>query len=95
MPTVKPAKDRRRDARPRLKVKHLHRVDFTVVERVSELVFVKGHPVALLEWVDLGGVRIPLVACALEPSKLRTAARRGDVSHYDAVTVDPRFADAR
>jgi hypothetical protein len=54
-----PRKDRRHDG-ARLKVKHLHRVDVTVVECVSELVYVKGNPVALLEWIDLGGVRIPL-----------------------------------
>lgn len=75
-------------------MKHLHRVDLTVVECVSELVYVKGNPVALLEWIDLGGVRIPLVACELDPSKLRAAAQRGGVFHYDAVTVDPRFAYA-
>jgi hypothetical protein len=93
MPNVQPSKDRRHDARPGLRVMHQHRVGPTVVERVSELVYVKGRPVALLEWINLGGVRTPLFVCELEPGKLRAAADRG-VFHYDAVTVDPRFTDA-
>ena len=59
MPSVTRAKDRRHDARPGLKVKHRHRVGGTVVERISELVYVRGRPVALLDWVDLGGLLKP------------------------------------
>ena len=92
MPTVEPPKDRRHDARPGLKVKHQHRVGAVIFERISELVYVKGRPVALLEWINIGGVRTPLFMCELEPSKLHAAADRG-VFQYDAVTVDPRFTD--
>jgi hypothetical protein len=88
-----PSKDRRHDARPGLKVKHRHRVGSAVGERVSELVYVKGRPVALLDWIDLGGIRTPLYMCELDPKQLRPATP-GGLFHYDGVTADPRFADA-
>ena len=90
MPPAMPTKDRRHELRPGLKVKHRHRVGNAVVERVSELVHVKGRPVALLEWIDLGGIRTPLYMCELDPEKLRTATERG-VFQYDGVTADPRL----
>ena len=88
-----PGKDRRHDLRPGLKVKHRHRVGSAVGDRVSELVYVKGRPVALLDWIDLGGIRTPLYMCELDPKKLR-AVTPGGVFQYDGVTSDPRFADA-
>jgi hypothetical protein len=63
-----------------------------VVERVSELLYVKGRPVALLDWVNLGGIRTPLYMCELDAEKLHPGDRRG-VFQYDDVTADPRFAD--
>jgi hypothetical protein len=88
MPGVSPQKERRK-ARTGLKVVHRHRVGSVVVRRVSELVFVKERPIALLEWINLGGVRTPLYVCELDPSKL-TQTDKG-VYRYDGVTVDPRF----
>lgn len=90
-----PAKDRRHDPRPGLKVKHRHRVGNTVVERVSELVYVKGRPVALLDWIDLGGIRTPLYVCELDARKLRTAAGKPGFYQYEDVTRDPRFPNAQ
>jgi hypothetical protein len=93
MPPAMPAKDRRHDLRPGLKVKHRHRVGNAIVERVSELVHVRGRPVALLDWIDLGGIRTPLYMCELDPKQLRAVAG-GGLFQYDGVTADPRFADA-
>src|SRR5688572_5823638 len=94
MPTAMPSKDRRHDVRPGLKVKHRHRVGTAIGDRLSELVYVKGHPVALLDWIDLGGIRTPLYMCELDASKLRPASEQRGVYDYDGVTADPRFADA-
>ncbi|MGH8669382.1 MAG: hypothetical protein ACREUH_09130 [Burkholderiales bacterium] len=70
---------------------HRHRVGNQVSRRVSELLFVDGHPRALLAWIDLGGVRTPLYICELDPTKLRPP--KGNTYYYDAVTVDPRFEE--
>ena len=51
----------------------------------------KGRPVALVEWIDLGGVRTPLYVCHLDPMKLRPDSRERRVFHYEDVTTDPRF----
>jgi len=91
MPAVTPARDRRRDARPGLKVLHRHRIGSALVDRASELVFVKGRPVALLDWINLGGVRTPLYVCDLQPDKLRPLPDQRGVFQYDDVTSDPRF----
>jgi hypothetical protein len=82
----------RRKARTGLKVVHRHRVGAVVVRRVSELVFVKGRPMALVEWINLGGVRTPLYVCELDASKLRQTDKT--TYYYDGATVDPRFEDA-
>lgn len=74
-------------------MKHRHRVGTAVVERVSELVHVRGRPVALLDWIDLGGIRTPLYMCELDPVKLHAVTGAG-LFQYDGVTADPRFADA-
>jgi hypothetical protein len=91
MPGISPRTERRK-ARTGLKVIHRHRVGSTVVRRVSELVFVKGRPIALLEWINLGGVRTPLYVCELDASKLRQTDQT--TYYYDDVTVDPRFEDS-
>lgn len=87
--------ERRHAPRSGLKVRHRHRVGNTVVERVSELVYVKGRPVALLDWVDLGGIPTPLYVCELDAGKLRAATDKSGVYHYDEVTADPRFPNAQ
>ena len=84
--------EQRRTPRARLKVIHRHRVGESVVRRVSELVFVKGRAVALLDWIDLGGVRTPMFTCELDRAKLHASERPG-VYQYEDVTVDPRFGD--
>ena len=91
MPIVEPAKERRQDARPGLKVMHRHRVGSAVVERVSELVYVRGKPVALLDWINLGGVRTPLYICELDPGKLHPAKEERGLFQYGELTSDPRF----
>jgi hypothetical protein len=86
-----PRKDRRRIRAP-LKVIHRHRIgDQEPFERESELVFVRERAVAILEWIDIGGVRTPLFICPLDREKLRPVAPgRAKTFYYDDVTVDPR-----
>ena len=93
MQSTVPARERRTVPRPGFRVAHRHRVGSAVVTRTSELLYVNGRPVALLDWVDLGGIRTPLYVCELNPSQLRAADEHG-VFEYDGITSDPRFADA-
>jgi hypothetical protein len=82
----------RRKVRLGLRVIHRHRVGDVEFRRVSELVFVRGRPKAILGWIDVGGVRTPIFLCDLDPAKLRKAASAGkNTYYYDAVTVDPRY----
>jgi hypothetical protein len=90
MPGTLPMKERRK-LRTGLKVIHRHRIGNTIVRRVSELVFVKGTPIALLEWINLGGVRTPLYVCKLDSSKLKQTDKT--TYNYEDVTVDPRFEE--
>jgi len=90
--SLAPHPEQRRTPRARLKVIHRHRIGESVVRRVSELVFLKGRAVALLDWIDLGGVRTPMFTCELDRTKLHASDRPG-IYQYDAVTVDPRFQD--
>ena len=86
----------RRKVRLGLKVIHRHRVGQLEFRRVSELVFVRGRPKAILGWIDVGGVRTPVHLCDLDPAKLRKAAAATaskDTYYYDAVTIDPRYED--
>lgn len=71
------AEDERRSIRrTRLKVIHRHRIGSRTFRRVSELVFVRGKPRAMLEWVNLGGVRSPLyIAVLLRRAHGRSALR--------------------
>lgn len=91
MPAVTSTADRRQHVRVGLRVVHRHRVGATVSERVSELLYVKGRALALLEWIDIGGARTPLYVCDLDPTKLRPDKDERAVFHYDGLTTDPRF----
>jgi hypothetical protein len=87
--------DRRSIPRTQLRVIHKHRMGGRTFRRVSELVFVPNrHPRAVLEWVDLGGVRSPLYIAELDPGKLRRAKRQRNTYYYDGETIDPRYLDA-
>jgi hypothetical protein len=79
----------RRTARVPQKVVHRHRVGSLVFERVSELVFVRGEPKAVLHWIDIAGVRTPIYL-QLDPARLRRI-RPGPRStfYYDGTTADP------
>ena len=81
----------RRKIRVGLKVIHRHRVGDKVLRRVSELVYVRGKPRALLGWINSAGVRTPLYICELDPAKLRQAEGVKNTFLYDEETVDPRF----
>jgi hypothetical protein len=84
----------RRNVRLGLKVIHRHRVGALEFRRVSELVYVRGRPKAILGWIDVGGVRTPIFLCDLDPAKLRRAAGESkNTFYYDAVTVDPRYEE--
>jgi hypothetical protein len=85
----------RRKVRLGLRVIHRHRAGKLVFRRVSELVFVRGKPKAVLGWIDAGGgIRTPIYICDLDPSKLRKAAALHNTYYYDEVTVDPRYEPA-
>jgi hypothetical protein len=85
--------ERRTLPRTQLKVIHRHRIGKQTFRRVSELVFVRGRPRAMLEWVDLGGVRSPLYITELDPEKLRKSKHSPHTYYYDGETVDPRYVD--
>jgi hypothetical protein len=87
--------DRRSIPRTQLKVIHKHRMGGRRFRRVSELVFATNRrPRAVLEWVDLGGIRSPLYIAELDPDKLRRAKRLRNTYNYDGETVDPSYLDA-
>jgi hypothetical protein len=86
--------ERRIIPRTKLKVIHRHRIGAQRFRRVSELVFVRGKPRAMLEWLNLGGVRSPLYIAELDPAKLRKAKHLHNTYYYDAETEDPRYIDA-
>ena len=77
-----------------LKVIHRHRAVDSTFRRVSELVFVRRQPKAVLGWIDAGGVRTPIYICDLDPAKLKKAAAMKNTYYYDEVTVDPRMEPA-
>ena len=81
--------DRRHLPRFQLKVIHRHRVGGQAMRRVSELVYVGGKPKAVLEWIDIAGVRTPLYVSALDPEKLRAKSKR--TFYYEGETLDPRY----
>ena len=86
----------RRNVRLGLKVIHRHRAGKLEFRRVSELVFVRGKPKAILGWIDFGGLRTPVYLCELDPAKLRrqfSAGQEKNTYFYDGVTIDPRDED--
>ena len=82
----------RRSVRVGTKVIHQHRVGERTSRRVSELVFVRDQPQALLRWIDMGGDRTP-VYFQLDPSRLRRSKGLRGLYYYDGVTADPRFEE--
>jgi hypothetical protein len=85
----------RRTIRSGLRVLHRHRVGNYEFRRVSELVYVRGSPKAILGWIDVGGVRTPVYICDLDPAKLHKAAAAPNTFYYDGVTIDPRYEEVR
>lgn len=83
----------RRRPRAKLKVIHRHRIEGQGEgQRESELVFTgQGAAVAILEWIDMGGVRTPVFACPLDARKLHRESEK--TYSYEDVTQDPRDAD--
>jgi hypothetical protein len=82
----------RRTARVEQKVVHRHRIGAQVFRRVSEFVFVRGEPKAILRWIDVAGVRTPIYL-ALDPAKLRRIrAGTRTLFFYRGTTVDPASA---
>jgi hypothetical protein len=80
-------------ARVPQKVIHRHRIGSRVSRRVSELVFIRRQPKAVLYWIDSAGVRTPIYA-ELDPAKLeRVTTARRVIYKYDGTTTDP--SDAR
>lgn len=76
-----------------VRVIHRHRIGTQpAFARVSELVFVQERPLAVLSWLEYGGVRTPCVCVELDPAKLRPGVNRR-VFTYEGTTVDPRYAD--
>lgn len=84
----------RRKIRSGLKVIHRHRVGSYEFRRVSELVYIRGRPRAILGWVDVGGMRTPIYIADLDPKKLHKAAAAPKTYYYDDVTMDPRYEDS-
>lgn len=85
--------ENRRRIRAGLKVIHPHFVGGHRLRRVSELVYMRGAPVAVLGWIDLGGLRTP-ITIQLDPAKLRRGGLK-DTWYYDGATADPRFEDMK
>jgi hypothetical protein len=81
--------DRRHLPRFQLTVIHRHRVAEHTLRRVSELVYVDGQPKAVLEWIDIAGMRTPLYVSELDPRRLRRGKPR-NTFYYDGETIDPR-----
>jgi hypothetical protein len=74
-----------------LKVIYRYRAGDSTFRRVSELVFVRGRPRAVLGWIDAGSVRTPISICELDPAKLCKAAALKNTYYYEEETVDPRY----
>jgi hypothetical protein len=60
-----------------------------VFRRVSELVYIRGRPKAILRWIDIAGVRTPIYA-ELDPAKLsQPRTPRGAAARYEGTTTEP------
>jgi hypothetical protein len=88
-----PMKSERRTL-PRVssRVVHRHKIGAHRFRRVSDLVFVRGQPCAVLEWINFSGVRTPIYL-PLDPAKLRPRTGPRNTFYYDGTTTDPRFED--
>jgi hypothetical protein len=75
-------------ARVRQKVVHRHRIGARVFRRVSELVFIRDAPKAILRWIDSAGVRTPIYV-DLDPSLLERTNTPRIAYRYEGTTVDP------
>ena len=84
--------ERRNLPRVSSRVIHRHRIGSHRFRRVSDLVFVRGKPFAVLEWINSTGVRTPIYL-PLDPEKLRPRTRPKNTFYYDGTTTDPRFED--
>ena len=79
----------RRLARVPQTVTHRHRTGSRVLQRVSELVFIRGRPKAILRWINIAGIRTPIYA-ELDPAKLRQPRTpRGAAARYEGMTTEP------
>jgi hypothetical protein len=75
------------------KVLHRHRIGSHEFRRVSELVFIRSQPKAILRWIDIAGVRTPIYA-DLDRAKLRRLGTAHTTTfRYDGTTVDPADMD--
>jgi hypothetical protein len=96
--TLRMTVEARRIARFKFKVIHRHRIGTLTFRRVSELVFIGGAPKAVLAWMDMAGIRIPIY-CELKPTKLHQCKLREFLRgprrtyYYDGITADPRYRD--
>jgi hypothetical protein len=84
--------ERRTLPRGKSRVIHRHRIGTHRFRRVSELVFVRGRPFAVLEWINMTGVRTPLYL-PLDAGKLRPTRGVKNTFSYDGTTTDPRFEE--
>jgi hypothetical protein len=86
----------RRIARVQQRVVHQHRIGAQVFKRVSEFVYVRGEPKAILRWIDVAGMRAPIYL-HLDAAKLRRIrAGAATLFLYTGTTVDPASVhDAR
>ena len=81
--------ERRSIPKQRLRVLHLHLDGAAPVQRISELVFVRGQPNAVLRWSAEGGGRHPGATVPLDTARLRPSRRRRNLFRYDGVTAEP------
>src|SRR5262245_44496905 len=84
--------NRRAIRRVGLKVIHRHRTGGSTLRRVSELVFLHGEAKAILEWLDIGGLRTPIYM-EMDRTKLRMTRGLRHLYYYDGTTSDPRTVD--
>ena len=84
--------ERRTLPRGSSRVIHRHRIGNLRVRRVSDLVFVRGKPALVLEWINQPGVRTPIYL-PLDPDRLRPTRGAKNTFYYDGTTTDPRFEE--
>ena len=62
------------------------------LRRVSELVFLGGEAKAILEWLDINGLRTPIYI-EMDRSKLRMTRGIRHLYFYEGTTSDPRLVE--